>query len=101
MLKQVRLAPIPASAQQVAVITADATLASDRTFKSSVEMSFLAPPADIENWLRQSPGTSEAVPTTASPRKRCFKIVPDGLVGQAAVTVDDAQHFVTILVCQN
>ena len=91
-----RLAPIPVSAQEVAVFTSGATLASDRTFKRSVMMSFLAPPADIEHWLHQSPGTREVVPTTSPPLRRHFEVVPGAEAVLAEVTVDDAQHHVSI-----
>jgi hypothetical protein len=87
-----RLAPFPQSAQQL-TITAHGSM-----FTREIRTSFIAPPADIEEWLQSSPGTREAVVTTPSPGVRHFKITPGGGAEFAEVTVDDTQHRVSIKV---
>ncbi len=87
-----RLAPFPASAQQLSIDTEGS--AFTRAFRST----FIAPPADIEQWLQQSPGTREALPTTPSPGVRHFEIAPGGGAQWAEVTVDDTNHRVSIYV---
>src|SRR4051812_21395355 len=87
-----RLAPFPASAQQFS-ISAEGSMFT-RGFRSS----FNAPASEIERWLQQSPGTREAVPTSPSPGVRHFQIDPGGGAQGAEVTVDDANHHVSIYV---
>ncbi len=87
-----RLAAFPASAQQFS-ITVHGT-----TFTRAFRTSFIAPPSDIEQWLQQSPGTREVLPTTPSPGVRHFEITPGGGAQRAEVTVDDTQHHVSIYV---
>ena len=87
-----RLAPFPASAQQFVVST------QGSVFTRAFRASFIAPAADIEKWLQQSPGTREASPETPSPRVRHFQIIPGGGAQHAEVTVDDTQHRVSIYV---
>ena len=101
MLKQNRLVPLPASAQQEAMCEFGPVLVGDFQFTRGFEMSFLAPPADIERWLQQSPGTRAVVPTTSLFRQRKFEVVPGGGASQAEVTVDDAQHRITIFIGQS
>ncbi len=85
-----RLAPFPASAQEVA-ITAEGSM-----FTREFRASFVAPAADIEEWLQRSPGTREAVPTAPSPGVRHFQITAGGGASFAEVTVDDTQQRVFI-----
>ena len=87
-----RLAPFPASAQQFSITTEGS--AFTRAFRSS----FVAPQTDIEQWLQQSPGTRETVPTTPSAGVRHFEIPPGGGAQWAEVTVDDTNHHVSIYV---
>jgi hypothetical protein len=87
-----RLAPFPPSAQKL-TIAADGTMFT-REFRSS----FVALPEDIEEWLKSSPGTREAVETTPQLGVRHFQIKPGGGAGFAEVTVDETQHRVTIRV---
>src|SRR5436853_7285397 len=53
-----RLAPFPISAQQLSITT------HGTMFTRAFRASFIAPAADIERWLQQSPGTCEVLPTT-------------------------------------
>ena len=67
-------------------------------FTRAFRASFVAPAADIEQWLQQSPGTREALPATPSPGVRHFEIAPGGGAQHAEATVDDTQHKVSIYV---
>jgi hypothetical protein len=87
-----RLAPFPVSARKLSS-TAHGTMFS-RAFRTS----FVAPAADIEQWLRQSPGTREVIPTTPTPGIRHFQIAPGGGAQHAEITVDDTKHQVFIYV---
>jgi hypothetical protein len=87
-----RLAPFPPSAQHL-TITAHGSM-----FTREFRTFFVAPPADIEEWLHRSPGTDEAVVTTPSAGVRHFQIKPGGGAEFAEVTVDDTQHSVSIYV---
>jgi hypothetical protein len=84
-----RLAPFPTSAQQMP-ITIHGSM-----FTREFRTSFVAPPEDIEEWLRRSPGTREAVVTTPA-GVRHFQITPGGGASFAEVTVDDMRHRVTV-----
>ena len=57
-----------------------------------------APAADIERWLKDSPGTREATPDSPSPGKRHFLIKPGGGAQHAEVNVDDEAGTVSIFV---
>ncbi len=87
-----RLAPYPASARGLRATT------SGTMFTRSFRVYFSAPAADIERWLRDSPGTREATPDRPSPGKRHFAIAPGGGAQHAEVTVDDAAGTVSIYV---
>jgi hypothetical protein len=87
-----RLAPFPISAQQFSITT------HGTMFTRAFSASFIAPAADIEQWLQQSPGTREVVPTTPTPCVRHFQIAPGGGAQHAEVTVDDTKHQVSIYV---
>jgi hypothetical protein len=87
-----RLAPFPGSAQQFRITTAGSPFT--RAFRAT----FIAPPADLEQWLQQSPGTRRTTPTTPSRGIRHFEITPGGGAQWAEVTVDDTNHRVSIYV---
>ncbi len=87
-----RLEPFPNSATEVRLIQGGS--AFTRCFNAS----FVAPADDIEEWLKQSPGTREVVPTTDPPGVRLFKITPGGGGNVAEVTVDDTEHRVRVRV---
>jgi hypothetical protein len=87
-----RFAPFPASARHVSFST------EGSMFTRGFRVTFTAPPAEIESWLQQSPGTHEATPETLSPRVRHFEITPGGGAEHAEVTVDDTDHEVSIYV---
>lgn len=88
-----RLAPFPSTAQD---------LTFERTgnmFTRGYRATFTAPAADIEQWLRQSPGIERFRPPTSPSGIRYFEIEPGGGAMWAEVKVDDAQHRVDIYVC--
>ena len=87
-----RLASFPASAQQFVIST------HGNMFSRAFRASFVAPAAEIDRWLQQSPGTREATLSTPSPGVRHFQITPGGGAQHAEVTVDDTQHRVSICV---
>ena len=67
-------------------------------FSRGFRVSFVAPAAEIDQWLQQSPGTREAIPSSPSPGTRHYRIAPGGGAQHAEVTVDDTQHRVSIYV---
>jgi hypothetical protein len=87
-----RLDPFPSSAQRLTVETLGSI------FTREFRISFVAPPEDIETWLKSSPGTRDAVVTTPAPGVRRFAIRPGGGAEFAEVTVDDARQSVSIRV---
>ena len=87
-----RLAPFPTSAQQFSITTEGG--AFTRAFRAT----FIAPPADIEQWIQQSPGTRSVQPSSPSPGIRHFEIAPGSGAAWAEVTVDDTNHRVSIYV---
>ena len=87
-----RLAAFPTSARDLNISATGNMLT--RGFRSS----FTAPAADIEQWLRDSPGTRSVQPSSPAPGIRRFGIVPGGAAQHAEVTVDDAKRLVSIYV---
>jgi hypothetical protein len=85
-----RLAPLPKSAQHIAIVT------EGSMFTREFRVTFVAAPEDIEQWLQTSPGTREGVLTTPSPGVRNFQIKAGGGAEFAEVTVDDSLHRVWI-----
>jgi hypothetical protein len=85
-----RLAPLPKSAQQIAIVT------EGSMFTREFRTSFFAAPEDIEEWLQSSPGTREGALTTPSPGIRHFQIKAGGGAEFAEVIVDDSLHRVFI-----
>lgn len=88
-----RFAPFPASAEPVHVST------EGTAFSRAFRVTFHAPQADIDQWIKDSPGTRALSPQIPSPGKRHFEIPPGGGAMHADATVDDAKHEVTIYVC--
>ena len=68
-------------------------------FTRAFRASFSAPIEDVEQWLRESPGTREATLERPSPSTRRFLIRPGGGAQWAEVTVDDSSGEVRIYVC--
>jgi hypothetical protein len=85
-----RLAPFPPSAEQF-TITTHGTM-----FTRQFRTSFTAAPAEIERWLKDSPGIQEISPTVPSTGVRKFQIRPGGGAQHAEVLIDDAKHQVFI-----
>ncbi|EDY18645.1 hypothetical protein CfE428DRAFT_3682 [Chthoniobacter flavus Ellin428] len=67
-------------------------------FTRAFRVTFTAPPADIERWLQQSPGTLDVHATSPSTGIRHFQIEPGEGAEWAEVTVDDTKHRVDIYV---
>jgi hypothetical protein len=85
-----RLAPFPPSARQLS-ITIHGSM-----FTREFRTSFTASPAEIERWLKESPGIQESSPTVPSQGVRKFQIRPGGRAQRAEVSIDDAKHQVLI-----
>lgn len=85
-----RLAPYPDSARNLRATT------SGGMFTRTFEVRFQAPAADVERWLRASPGPREAMPDHPSPGKRRYVIAPGGGANHVEVTVDDTLGEVSI-----
>ena len=90
ILKWGRLEPFPESARDLQVKV------SGNMFTRGFRASFTAPQADIEAWLKRSPGTREGLPKSGP--VRVFEIKPGGGAQFARVTVDDRLHRVLIRV---
>ena len=86
-----QLAPFPESARRLTIS------ATGNMFTRGFRASFTAPSADIERWLRQSPGTA-GPPSTPYPGLRHFRIEPGGGAQGAEVTVNDSRNRVSIYV---
>jgi hypothetical protein len=84
-----RLAPLPASAQNVQVDV------KGSIFTREFVISFEAPPAVIRLWLTASPGPSSATPTTVGPITT-YAIKPGGGAQFAEVKVDSSANRVVI-----
>lgn len=87
-----RLAPYPATASNLQATT------EGSAFSRAFRVSFSAPTADIERWIQESPGPSEAKVDHPSPRVRHFEISPGGGAQHAEMTVDDEAGMVRIYV---
>ncbi len=85
-----RLAAFPASARDFTIS------ATGNMFTRGFRSSFTAPAADIEQWLRDSPGTRSVQPSSPTPGIRRFGIVPGGGAQHAEVRVDDTKRLVSI-----
>ena len=87
-----RLAPFPESARVSSIST------TGNMFTRGFRVSFTAPAEDIEQWLRQSPGTASIRPSVRSSGERRFQIEPGRGAQGAEVRVDDKSHRVFIRV---
>jgi hypothetical protein len=87
-----QLAPIPASAQNFAISR------QGGMFTRAFRASFSAPTGDIEQSLRDSPGTRDIVPERPAPTTRHYLITPGGGAQHAEVNVDDGSGSVSIYV---
>jgi type II secretory pathway pseudopilin PulG len=85
-----RLAPYPDSATGLRATT------SGGMFTRSFRVRFTAPVADVERWLRDSPGPREGTPDRRAPGRRRYVVAPGGGANRAVVTVDDATGEVEI-----
>ena len=87
-----RLAPLPASTHDF-IITAEGSM-----FTRAFLASFAAPIADVDDWLRDSPGTHGVIPERPLPASRRYLIVPGGGAAHADVTVEEISGLVQIYV---
>ncbi|WP_435020913.1 hypothetical protein TA3x_002088 [Tundrisphaera sp. TA3] len=90
-----RLEPFPASARDLKIVT------EGSMFTRSFRTSFVAPVADVERWLRQSPGTRDDARASTGTGFRRFQIQPGGGANHAELTVvpdNDAEQRVSIYV---
>lgn len=87
-----RIAPYPGTAKDLRATT------SGSAFSRAFRVHFSAPAADIERWLRDSPGTRDVIPDRPSPGVRHFAIRPGGGAQHAEVRVEDATGAVSIYV---
>jgi len=103
-LKWARLAELPPSLRELQVKT------EGGPFNRSFWISFVAPPSEIQDWLRRSPGTARRAPVEREVGETdpldpvllrhsnglipdgaaCYRIEPGGGVGLAAVCADAA-----------
>src|SRR5258706_1757550 len=81
-----RLAPFPISAEEFTISAAGSM------FTRGFRVSFIAPTADIERWLKQSPGIGDAAVSFPKPGMRHFEIQPGGGAQHAEVTVDETKR---------
>jgi hypothetical protein len=77
-----RLAPLSASAANISIAT------EGSSFTRSFRASFVAPKQDIQNWIKQSPGTREVTPEQVADHKVRYVIAPGGSASRAEVTID-------------
>lgn len=87
-----RLAPLPVTARDFTIIK------EGSMFTRAFRASFTAPVADVERWLRESPGTRDVTPERLSSTTRRFLIWPGGGAQHAEVTIDDGSGVVRIYV---
>jgi hypothetical protein len=81
-LKWGRLAPFPASAKNFKITT------EGGSFSRAFRASFIAPAADVQRWLRESPGTRDVTPKPESAKAMRYVIDPGGGAAYAEVTVE-------------
>ena len=65
-------------------------------FSREFRVSWTAPTSEIEQWLKQSPGTSHATPVTLKIHQRHYAIAPGAGAQFAEVLVDDLENSVEI-----
>jgi hypothetical protein len=84
-----RLVDFPDSAEEIEVET------TGSMFTRQFTVTFTAPLDDIDEWLRQSPGPSEATPAESGATRR-FEINPGGGAQGATLEVDNESGTVRI-----
>jgi hypothetical protein len=84
-----RLAAFPVSARDVHILT------EGGMFTRGFRASFVAQEADIEDWIRRSPGLRDVAPERRG-RIRKYSIAPGDGASFAGVVVDDDAHLVQI-----
>jgi len=87
-----RLAPFPANATDVSIE------AEGSSFTRSFHASFVASKQDIQAWVKDSPGISEATPEELSDNQVEYVIVPGGGANSARVNIDFNLNKVDIYV---
>ena len=87
-----RLAPLPRSAHGLRIDRSGSFLS--RGFQAS----FSAPPAEVNDWLKDSPGTRNLVPQRPDAVTRRFLISPGGGAQHAEVTINETGGRVIIYV---
>lgn len=87
-----RLAPFPKSAEELTVT------ASGNRFTRSFRVSFKASDEDIEQWLEQSEGISDATIEELDEDRTKYVIKPGGKANYAGVLVDRSNGLVGIYV---
>ena len=85
-----RLDPIPRSATNIRFAS------KGSMFTREFDVSFSAPPEDIERWIDHSPGTSSSTPTINKNGTAIYAIVPDGGAAFAEVRVSKNGGIVRI-----
>src|SRR5689334_17714845 len=92
VLEAGRLSPFPPSASHVSIKT------EGNSFTRSFRARFTAPKADIESWIKASPGLNETTPNRLSTSKVQYMITAGAGANQAQVTIDFALNEVEIYV---
>ena len=87
-----RLAPFPVAARDFSIRT------EGSMFTRAFRARFVASPEEIEQWLRESPGTSGVRPERPSPHLRRYQISPGGGAMFAEVEIDDQSNTVKVYV---
>jgi hypothetical protein len=87
-----RLAPFPAAARDFSIRT------EGGFFTRAFRAQFAASPEEIEQWVRESPGTSGVQPERPSSHIRRYQISPGGGAQHAEVEIDDQSHIVSVYV---
>ncbi|MEL7570473.1 MAG: hypothetical protein AAGU14_07925 [Eubacteriaceae bacterium] len=87
-----RLAPIPDSKTEYNIYT------EGNSFTRSFKSSFYLPKADLEKWIKQSPGLCDAEIETIDNTKK-YTIKPGGGAQYAEVVIDFKKCYVEIYVC--
>lgn len=88
-----RLAPLPATARDVQIVT------KGGMFSRTFWVTFRDQKSVIEEWLRASPGTRHITLKNPQPKARHFKLDPGGGAQRAEIDVDPGGERVSIYVC--
>lgn len=90
-LQRAQLLQLPASAEEFSINL------NSSFFSRDYRLGFTAPPGDIDQWLKASPGTKGLAPVDSAPGVRRYEISTGGKK-QAEVEVRDGGRRVTIQV---